>query len=244
MAGKQKPIEPRFWANVKKAGPDDCWEWTASKTPAGYGKICVFGKHRMAHRVSFWMATGEDLDGGYYVCHRCDNPGCVNPAHLWNGDNSENISDAYSKGRMISQTDPSRIARGDAHPAKRADVRLAHKLRQQGEKSHRAKLTEAEAIFAHQMRADGMTHQKIADHFGITREAISCLLRGENWSHIYDPTKAKRHGIYLTINGQEVRLADAARQSGLSPDTIKLRIRNGMSHEAAISTPKRSNQFG
>lgn len=115
MPGTCKPVEPRFWARVAKAGDHECWEWTGSKTPVGYGKIHALGKPRMAHRVSIWLATGADLDGKFYVCHTCDNPGCVNPAHLWIGNNSENILDAYSKGRMVSQRHPERLSRGEEH---------------------------------------------------------------------------------------------------------------------------------
>jgi hypothetical protein len=85
----------RFWNKVDKS--EECWLWTAGKTKDGYGKINIDGKDLLAHRVSFFWSNG------YYpsvVMHICDNPSCVNPDHLRGGTQSDNMADAYSKGRM------------------------------------------------------------------------------------------------------------------------------------------------
>lgn len=96
-------FEARFWAKVAVAGPDECWEWTASKTQHGYGQIMVTASPRKitrAHRAA-WVLTCGPVPDGMVVCHRCDNPGCCNPAHLFVGTQLDNIADMVAKGRNV-----------------------------------------------------------------------------------------------------------------------------------------------
>jgi len=93
------PLEVRFWARVDRGGPDDCWPWTATMLASGYGWVHApeVGEER-AHRVA-WVLTIGPIPEGQVACHRCDNPPCCNPGHLFLGTQAANVADRDEKGR-------------------------------------------------------------------------------------------------------------------------------------------------
>lgn len=89
----------KFWSKVDKSqlSPGGCWLWTSYKKQ-GYGYFRINNKDIGAHRVSYELIYGP-FDKCLFVCHKCDNPPCVNPDHLWLGTNQDNMEDMYNKNR-------------------------------------------------------------------------------------------------------------------------------------------------
>ncbi len=86
------------WSDKVQFGTkDECWEWQGSRW-LGYGQLVVGGKTKKAHRLSYEHFTGRQL-GKLLCCHTCDNPGCVNPNHLFAGTHTDNAQDMVRKGR-------------------------------------------------------------------------------------------------------------------------------------------------
>ena len=122
MGKKVDPIK-RFWSKIKKTRR--CWIWVGALSPrpnggTGYGVLWVDGQNRYAHRFAFELLVGRIPDG-LCVCHKCDYPPCVRPAHLFLGTNADNIRDASKKGRLVSgdrawqRRNPERVIRGEHH---------------------------------------------------------------------------------------------------------------------------------
>ena len=156
----------RFWSKVAKS--DGCWEWTASRLPQGYGQFWDKGKMRRASRIA-WELTNGPIPPGLHVCHRCDNPPCVRPSHLFLGTHQENMADRESKGRTPPrppQPRPERRARGAAHP------RTATKLDGSRVRGIRA------------LAAVGVVQTDLANWYGVDQAAISRIVTRRNWRHV------------------------------------------------------------
>jgi hypothetical protein len=102
------PLSYRFWNLVDKGEPDACWEWTGKKD--SYGRFKIVGNVLgTASRIAYILTYGM-FDPALEVCHRCDNPPCCNPAHLFLGTHSENMRDASAKGRLNRRRVPKKLA--------------------------------------------------------------------------------------------------------------------------------------
>lgn len=89
----------RFWEKVDTSNPDGCWEWMGGKFRGNYGCFWNSKKGVLAHRFSYELYYGK-IPKGILVCHKCDNPLCVRPDHLFLGEHIDNIVDAAEKGRL------------------------------------------------------------------------------------------------------------------------------------------------
>lgn len=166
------PVADRFWPKVNKDGPTirpelgPCWVWTAT-AHNGYGYLGVggrAGRPTQAHRVSWTLHYGP-IPEGLWVLHRCDNPPCVNPAHLFLGTVGDNNRDMYAKGRAGTQTRPHAMVRGAAH--------------------HRSKLTDTQIQEIRAAYAAGGVRQKdLAAQYGVYQSTIGRIIRRNNWTHV------------------------------------------------------------
>jgi hypothetical protein len=155
--------QDRFWSKVTK-GPG-CWEWQACRNKLGYGMFLLNRRSQLAHRVSAVIA-GMKLDRGLEVMHTCDNPCCVNPAHLRVGTHRDNMRDAIEKGRMKPLTcDRPTVFMGCDPNARR---------------SCRQKVTDDEVRAIRILAfAEGWSYKRLSRHFGISDTAIGFIVRGK-----------------------------------------------------------------
>ncbi len=93
-------------------GPDACHPWTGHRLPKGYGTSSIAGKTYYATHLAYWLYTGMLPTRGLFICHHCDNPGCVNPRHLFLATAKGNTADMIRKGRHS----PPPTFYGEAHP--------------------------------------------------------------------------------------------------------------------------------
>lgn len=104
-AGRQeakRPMRERLMERVV-FGATDCWHWMGARNAFGYGRMTHEGRLQVAHRLSWTEANGPIPDG-LYALHKCDNPSCINPDHLFLGTYSDNLRDAWAKGRNKGNT--------------------------------------------------------------------------------------------------------------------------------------------
>jgi hypothetical protein len=147
----------RFWSKVDKM--NECWQWTASCDPDGYGAFKLNGKKVNAHRVA-WELTRGEISDDLWVLHSCDNPGCVNPAHLFLGTRADNMRDAAKKGRL----------------ANRKQVR--------GSEVGTSKLTEDDVKAIRDYYAAGERLAPLAGAYQINYYTVSKIVRRVLWKHI------------------------------------------------------------
>lgn len=133
-----------------------CWVWQKFKDKDGYGFIRVDGARHRAHRYSYLKFVGE-IPAGMVVCHKCDNPSCVNPDHLFVGTKQQNTQDMFAKGRN-GKFDR---LKGSCHP-------MTH-------------LTEADVL---DIFSSKMSYLKLSQKYGIGKSTVSRIKLGKSWAHV------------------------------------------------------------
>lgn len=138
--------------------PNGCIEWQGKTYDSGYGKITVKGKTCRAHRVAYEAFIGP-IPAGLCVLHTCDNPPCINPAHLWTGTNTDNLKDMARKGRGRNGTF------GELHGS--------------------AKVTEARVREIRGLYAVGdVSFRELAERFGLSESTVVRMVNRLTWKHV------------------------------------------------------------
>ena len=151
----------RFWSKVKLG--DKCWEWQAGVNHGGYGQFTItLSTMRdttvLAHRVA-WMLVRGSVPVGKCLCHKCDNPRCVNPDHMFIGTRADNNRDMFRKGRGSC-------------------------IRAKGE-AHGMSVMTADAVYAIRALTDNGNDQRaVARKFGISQSQVGRIHRRESWAHL------------------------------------------------------------
>lgn len=146
-------IKNRFFAKIHAPNRMGCCEWAGKLNSAGYGRFQANKIQYRAHRFS-WIISNGDIPDGLLVCHKCDNPRCVNVDHLFLGTDLDNNLDKIKKGRANMP---------------------------KGEMSHKARLTENKIK---DIRNSNISSRKLALCYGVSHHAILCIKRRETWKHV------------------------------------------------------------
>ncbi len=149
-------IDPsiRFFKFVNKT--EFCWLWTGSYCYYGYGQISINGKPRRAHRISYEMHKGE-IPKDMFVCHKCDNPSCVNPDHLFLGTQEDNMKDMFKKNRQNT-------AKGERRFFSKLKNEDIPQIRELYNNNNRTKI--------------------IANIYGVSTQSILDIINGKAWKHV------------------------------------------------------------
>lgn len=143
-----------FWDKVKIGKENECWQWLGALNNHGYGVVkrrkIGRGIH-YAHRYSFYLK--HKVFPKEFCCHKCDNPKCVNPNHLFDGTPKDNMVDAANKNRLGSI--------------------------QTGTKNNNSKLTQSDLIKVRQLIKEGINNTEIGKLFNVSHSTISCIRRNK-----------------------------------------------------------------
>lgn len=140
-----------FWRRVERSDPDSCWEWTGARMASGYGRVWTGVHAGFSHRVAYELGIGES-PGSLMVCHRCDNPPCCNPDHLFLGTRADNNRDARDKN----------IGRAKFGPD-----------------NHRARIPTATVDLIRTRVAAGERQKDVASSLGLNKSYVSRVVRGQ-----------------------------------------------------------------
>ncbi len=180
---KMEDLKVKLLRYIKKQD-SGCWEWTGCIHHTGYGVIQFKSIQHRVHRLMYQLFVGY-IPEGFFVCHKCDNPKCCNPTHLFIGTPKENSEDMVKKGRaLFGDRNPSRIyperrPRGNNHWTK---LKPAYLL--VGCKNPKAKLSEEDVLEIRRLRNKGKKIKYLSIRFGVSETNIKDIIYRKTWIHI------------------------------------------------------------
>lgn len=154
----EKTPTERFFESFEKLSTTDCWEWTSYKANFGYGKLRANGREVRAHRFSYEYFVGP-IPNGLCVLHKCDNPPCVNPKHLYIGTKRDNARDMIERGR-------------------------AYQPPTQGEYNSQAKLHDGDIHVIRYLVECGLKQTHVANFLGISKHQVNSIVHKRSWAHV------------------------------------------------------------
>lgn len=158
--GRSIEADVRFWRFVPDRPDEGCWLWTGAKDRHGYGLFMWTATRRVfAHRAVL-MLSGGAIPERYGVCHRCDTPPCVNPAHLFLGDQGANIADAIEKGRIRFP----KARAGTSNPSSKLNDEIVRDIRR------RVAAGEPQTVIARSLKVD--------------HKCVNFIVNGKTWRHV------------------------------------------------------------
>ena len=148
-----------FWNKIKVLGNNDCWEWRAFKDKDGYGQYSSWkdGDEQRVHRI-MWILKFGSIPKGALVCHKCDNPSCCNPNHLFLGTHRDNMKDMVKKGRVG-------CVKGENHGCSKLTIQQVLEIR--------SKYVTGKYL-----------QRQLAVEYGVDRTTISSVVNRKIWRHI------------------------------------------------------------
>jgi hypothetical protein len=152
------PLSARFWAKVGRRAPGECWPWIGAKDK--YGHIRGDGGETLGAHCASWIIHRGPIPEGQWVLHQCDNPVCVNPAHLFLGAAKENHTDMVKKGRHIF---PPRCA---------GEENVCSKLNWNDVRNIRIEYAKG-----------GISQEWLGKFYGIGQATISSIVLHKTWRH-------------------------------------------------------------
>lgn len=156
-----------------KVNAAGCFEWQGRRDKDGYGVLSVEGFVNRAHRHSYRAFRGTE-PGRLLVCHHCDNPCCINPAHLFLGTVLDNARDCIAKGRY---------ARGEGHSM--------------------SKLTDEQVVDLVEKYNSGFRVTDLSRDFGVSRRSVYLAVRGKTWTHVRRPGGCRKEGFVVDRAGSK-----------------------------------------
>jgi hypothetical protein len=198
-----QPVDAILWEALASRSMLDpssgCRVWCRAKSK-GYGRLWWNNKVEYAPRLA-WQAWFGCVPPGKSVCHRCDNPPCIEPTHLFVGTQADNMHDCAAKGRTLPQKRRINFTVGENH--------------------HSSKLTQDEVLEIIRRRHAGETYVQIATAYNVTRHQVSCICRGLSWCHVQHPFPVEAERILRTkLSDTDVLEIRTRRAAGSTLDEL------------------------